>query len=200
MYHYIDYFLLYVFGISVGLYITALVLPNKKYDMSEEIELEKEMIEYSKKYIFEQLYIDELNQLEDCSSSNIIDKNNVITLDIPFLNNKIIMYYDNDAFYYYTKGDVIYKYLNVACRKYVIEYNCKHLYADDTISTLVEYTDNDANATNNLFIKKVEKSLLYKKCNKFILRGSLDDYEKTLLTKTEEKPIDIIEFLSRGCS
>jgi hypothetical protein len=200
MYHYIDYVLLYAFSISVGLYITALLLPNKKYDMSEEIELEKEMIEYSKKYMFEQLYIDEINQLEDCSSSTIIDKNNVITLDIPFLNNKIIMYYDNDAFYYYTKGDVIYKYLNVACRKYVIEYKCKHLYADDTISTLVENTNTDSNADNNLFIKKVEKSLLYKKCNKFILRGSLDDYEKTLLTKTEEKPIDIIEFLSRGCS
>ena len=58
MYHYIDYFLLYVFSISVGLYITALVLPNKKYDISEEleIELEKEMIENSKKYMFEQLY------------------------------------------------------------------------------------------------------------------------------------------------
>ena len=199
MYHYIDYFLLYVFGISVGLYITALVLPNKKYDMSEEIELEKEMIEHSKKYMFEQLYIDELNQLEDCSSSTI-DKNNVTTLDIPFLNNKIIMYYDNDAFYYYTKGDVIYKYLNVACRKYVIEYNCKNLYADDTISTLVENSNADSNADNNLFIKKVEKSLLYKKCNKFILRGSLEDYEKTLLATREEKPIDIIEFLSRGCS
>lgn len=200
MYHYIDYFLLYVFSISVGLYITALVLPNKKYDISEEleIELEKEMIEHSKKYMFEQLYIDEITQLEDCSSSNIIDKNNVTTLEIPFLNNKIIMYYDNDAFYYYTKGDVIYKYLNVACRKYVIEYKCKHLYADDTISTLVEHTINDA--TNNLFIKKVEKQMLYKKCNKFILRGSLEDYEKTLLTTREENPIDIIEFLSKGCS
>ena len=199
MYHYIDYFLLYVFSISVGMYITALILPNKKYDISEEleIELEKEMIEHSKKYMFEQLYIDEINQLEDCSSSNI-DKNNVTTLDIPFLNNKIIMYYDNDAFYYYTKGDVIYKYLNVACRKYVIEYNCKQLYADDTISTLVEPTTNDSD--NNLFIKKVEKPILYKKCNKFILRGSLDDYEKTLLTTREENPIDIIEFLSRGCS
>ena len=62
MYHYIDYFLLYVFSISIGLYITALILPNKKYDISEELELEikleKEMIEHSKKYMFEQLYID----------------------------------------------------------------------------------------------------------------------------------------------
>ena len=197
MYHYVDYVILYIFSISVGLYITALLLPNKKYDMSEEIELEKEMIEYSKKCMFEQLYIDEINQLEDCSSSNIIDKNNIITLDIPFLNNKIIMYYDNDTFYYYTKGDVIYKYLNVACRKYVIEYNCKQLYVDDNISTLVENTNTDAD--NNLFIKKVEKPMLYKKCNKFILRGSLEDYEKTL-TKPIENDIDIIEFLSRGSS
>jgi len=163
--------------------------------MSEEDELEKEMIDHSKNVMFEQLYIDEINELEDCSTS-IIDKNNVVTLEIPFLNNKIIMYYDNDAFYYYTKGDVIYKYLNVACRKYVIEYNCRQLYMDDDVSTLVESIDTE---NNNVFVKKVEKPLLYKKCNKFILRGSIEDYEKTLI-KREENPIDIMAFLSQGCS
>ena len=196
MYYLIDCLVLYLFSIGFGLYITTLILPNKYYDMNEEMELEKEMIEHSKQYLFDQLYVDEINELEECSNS-IIDKNNVVTLEIPFLNNKIIMYYDNDAFYYYTKGDVIYKYLNVACRKYVIEYNCRQLYMDDDVSTLVETIDKE---TNNIFVKKVEKPTLYKKCNKFILKGSLDDYEKSILTKREEKPIDIIEFLSKGCS
>jgi hypothetical protein len=193
--YYLQCIILYMFSISVGLYITTLLLPNKQYDMSEEIELEKEMIEHCKQIMFEQMYIDEINELEDCSSS-IIDKNNIVTLDIPFLNNTIIMYYDNDAFYYYTKGDIIYKYLNVACRKYVIEYNCKHLYVDDDSSKLIETIDTD---NNNIFIKKIEKPMLYKKCNKFILRGSLEDYEKTLITNNEND-IDIIEFLSKKCS
>jgi len=196
MYYLIDCLVLYLFSIGLGLYITTLILPNKYYDMNEEIELEKEMIEHSKQYLFDKLYVDEINELEECSNS-IIDKNNVVTLEIPFLNNKIIMYYDNDAFYYYTKGDVIYKYLNVACRKYVIEYNCRQLYMDDDVSTLVETIDRE---NNNIFVKKVEKPTLYKKCNKFILKGSLDDYEKSILTKREEKPIDIMEFLSKGCS
>jgi hypothetical protein len=195
MYHYINYLCLYVFSISIGMYLTALLLPNRPYDIGEEVELEKEMIEHCKQQMFEQLYIDELNQLEDCSSS-IIDKKNVITLDIPFLNNKIIMYYDNDAFYYYTKGDVIYKYLNVACRKYVIEYNCKHLYMDNDTSKLIETVDTEQ---NNIFIKKIEKPLLYKKCNKFILRGSIEDYEKTLIVN-DENDIDIIDFLEHSYS
>jgi hypothetical protein len=195
MHYLIDCLFLYLFSIGFGFYITTLILPNKEYDMSEEDELEKEMIEHSKNVMFEQLYIDEINELED-SGSNSIDKNNIVTLEIPFLNNKIIMYYDNDAFYYYTKGDVIYKYLNVACRKYVIEYNCRQLYMDDDVSTLVETIDTE---NSNVFVKKVEKPLLYKKCNKFILKGSLEDYEKTL-TKREENPIDIMAFLSQGCS
>lgn len=198
MYYLIDCLFLYLFSIGFGFYITTLILPNTEYDMNEEIELEKEMIEHSKNLMFEQLYIDEFNELEDCSNS-IIDKNNVVMLDIPFLNNKIIMYYDNDAFYYYTKGDIIYKYLNVACRKYVIEYNCKHLYFDDDDTKLIESTENDKE-NNNVFVKKVEKKLLYKKCNKFILCGSLEDYEKKISTKREEKPIDIMAFLSQGCS
>jgi hypothetical protein len=106
------------------------------------------------------------------------------------------MYYDNDAFYYYTKGDVIYKYLNVACRKYVIEYNCKHLYMDNDTSKLIETVDTEQ---NNIFIKKIEKPLLYKKCNKFILRGSIEDYEKTLIVN-DENDIDIIDFLEHSYS
>jgi hypothetical protein len=194
MYYLIECLFLYAFSIGFGLYITTLILPNKYYDMNEEIELEKEMIEHSKQYLFDKLYIDEL---EDCGSNSIIDKNNIVILEIPFLNNKIVMYYDNDAFYYYTKGDVIYKYLNVACRKYVIEYNCRQLYMDDDVSTLVESIDTE---NSSIFVKKVEKPILYKKCNKFILKGSLEDYEKTLLTKREENPIDIMDFLSKGCS
>jgi hypothetical protein len=143
--------------------------------------------------MFTHMYLDELEELDIVDSSMCLNKNNVVTLEIPFLNNTIIMFYDADkeAFCYYTKGDVIYKYLNVACRKYVIEYKCKHLYSSgesQMVQTIV-------NSDNKMFVKKIERPLLHKNTNKFILCGSLDDYYKSLIVN-EDNDIDIIDFLS----
>jgi hypothetical protein len=111
------------------------------------------------------------------------------------------MFYDPDrgAFCYYAKSDVIYKYLNVACRKYVIEHNCRHLYLEsDNKDTLLKDTallkdteitkGTDSNKlkssnlfVNSLFVKKNEKPLLVKNVNKFISVGSIEEYEKSLL-------------------
>ena len=185
---------LHLLSIVGGFYMATLLLPDyNKLNMDEEEKLEEEMIEHCKQYMFTNMYLDELELLED-SSNCVIDKNNIITLDIPFLNNTIIMFYDNDkeAFCYYTKGDVIYKYLNVACRKYVIEYNCKHLYLNGE-SRIVKSMDTIKE--NSMFIKKVERQLLHKDTNKFILCGSLDDYYKSL-NVPEDNDIDIIDFLT----
>jgi hypothetical protein len=189
---YILSLLLQLISIVGSFYLAALMLPNyNKLNMDEEEILEKEMIEYCKRYMFTHMYLDELEVLED--SSGCINKNNIITLDIPFLNNTIIMFYDTDkeAFCYYTKGDVIYKYLNVACRKYVIEYKCKHLY----LSGESQMVQTIVNSDNKMFVKKIERQLLHKNTNKFILCGSLDDYYKSLIVN-EDNDIDIIDFLS----
>jgi hypothetical protein len=178
-----------------GFYIATLMLPNyNKLNMNEEELLEEEMIEHCKRHMFTNMYLDELEVLEDSDSSKCINKKDVITLDIPFLNNTIIMFYDSDkeAFCYYTKSDVIYKYLNVACRKYVIEYKCKHLYSEGE-SQIVKTLDTIKE--NSMFVKKVERQLLHKETNKFILCGSLEDYYKSLIV-TEDNDIDIIDFLS----
>jgi hypothetical protein len=178
-----------------GFYLATLMLPNyNKLNMTEEELLEEEMIEHCKRHMFTNMYLDELEVLEDSDSSKSINKKDIVTLDIPFLNNTIIMFYDSDkeAFCYYTKGDVIYKYLNVACRKYVIEYKCKHLYSDgesQVVKTLEPIKE------NTMFVKKIERQLLHKDTNKFILCGSLDDYYKSLIV-TEDNDIDIIDFLS----
>ena len=184
--------LLHLFSMVSGFYLATLMLPNyNKLNMDEDELLEQEMIEHCKRHMFTNMYLDELEQLED-SSNCVISKKDIITLDIPFLNNSIIMFYDTDkeAFCYYTKGDVIYKYLNVACRKYVIEYKCKHLYSDGE-SQIVK---TESVKENSMFIKKVERQLLHKDTNKFILCGSLDDYHKSLIV-TEDNDIDIIDFL-----
>jgi hypothetical protein len=191
---YFIYLLLHLFSIVGSFYLAALVLPNyNKLNMDEEEILEKEMIEHCKRHMFTHMYLDEVEALENVDSSMCLNKNNVVTLDIPFLNNTIIMYYDVDkeAFCYYTKGDIIYKYLNVACRKYVIEYNCKHLY----LSGESQMVQTMVNSDNKLFVKKIEKQLLHKNTNKFILCGSLDDYYKSLIVN-EDNDIDIIDFLS----
>ncbi len=187
--------LLHLISMVGGFYIATLMLPNyNKLNMDEEELLEEEMIEHCKRHMFTNMYLDELEVLEDSDSSKCINKKDVITLDIPFLNNTIIMFYDSDkeAFCYYTKGDIIYKYLNVACRKYVIEYKCKHLYSEGE-SQIVKTLDTIKE--NAMFVKKVERQLLHKDTNKFILCGSLEDYYKSLIV-TEDNDIDIIDFLS----
>jgi hypothetical protein len=180
-------------------YLSSIIIKNKYlyYDTKVDDELEQNMIENSKIFMFEYNYLDELEELTD-NSDFVIDKSNITTLEIPFLNNKIIMYYDTDkdAFCYYTKGDVIYKYLNVACRKYVIEHNCKQLYkgiedAKQSITNKVKFETN-----NTFFIKKTDKpnNELIKNINKFILVGSLEDYENSLIT-TSHKELSYKDYL-----
>jgi hypothetical protein len=107
------------------------------------------------------------------------------------------MYYDTEkeAFCYYTKGDVIYKYLNVACRKYVIEHDCKHLYKVSENTKKIDKLSIEP--INNIFIKKTEKlnNELIKNINKFILVGSLDDYEKSLLVMPIPKVLSYNDYL-----
>ena len=196
MYEYFLNLQLYVIGILFGFYVSSVCIKNKyiNNDTTEFDKLEEQMVENCKNYMFQFKYIDELNNMDSSMVNLILDKNIVTTLEIPFLNNTIIMFYDIDkqAFCYYTKGDVIYKYLNVACRKYVIENNCKHLYLETEPSKLI----NSVSFTNNIFVKKQDKQLLNKNINKFILCGSLDDYNKLQYTPNNVNNINIKDFLS----
>jgi hypothetical protein len=218
MYHYFLNFQLYLLSILFSFYLSSILIKNKYIndDTSEMDKLEEEMINHCNNYMFQFKYIDELNELDICCN-NVVNKDNITTLEIPFLNNKIIMYYDTDknAFCYYTKGDVIYKYLNVACRKYVIEHNCRHLYLDiptnndatnnDTVNNdEVDSSSNLINTpllksklfVNTLFVKKNEKQLYTKNINKFILLGSIEEYEKKLLNnKINVKNVSFSDYL-----
>ena len=223
MYHYFLSAQLYIISFLFSFYLSSILIKNKytNQDTSEDDRLEQEMIEHCKNYMFQYKYMDELEELDICFNS-VVNKDNITTLEIPFLNNKIVMFYDTErkAFCYYTKSDVIYKYLNVACRKYVIEHNCRALYKDQSYdNTLNDNTLNDNNTNDNtndnnqlslpilknvkklfatsLFVKKTEKPLLVKNVNKFILVGSLEDYEKTLLSNNlNVKNISFSEYLS----
>jgi hypothetical protein len=198
MYEYFLSLQVYVIGLLFGFYISSVCVKNKyiNNDTTEYDKLEEQMIENCKNYMFQFKYIDELNNMDSSMINIIIDKSIVTTLEIPFLNNTIIMFYDTDrgAFCYYTKGDVIYKYLNVACRKYVIENNCKNLYLETEPSKLMNNISTLFN--NNLFVKKQDKQLLNKNINKFILCGSLEEYNKIKTSnKNTVNNINIKDFL-----
>ena len=169
-------FLIHAAGILSGIMLCVIFLPRPA-----QIEIEYEILpEYE--------YVEELEDLVDSNiEESPISKDNVVEVDV--LNNTVIMYYDpeREAFCYYTKGDVIHKYLNVVCRKYVIDFNCPSLYKDE--STHIVKT---VKFGNELFVKKVERTLLEKNINKFILCGTLDDYNKV---EPDENDIDIIDFL-----
>lgn len=176
MYHYILSFFIHAAGIVSGLMLCVIFLPkHKDIEMPDEILPEYEFVE-------------ELEELiESGVEESTVSKENIVIVDI--INNTVIMYYDPDkeAFCYYTKGDIIHKYLNTVCRKYVIDFNCPSLYKDED-SHMVK----TEKFGNELFVKKVERTLIEKNINKFILCGTLDDYYKV---EPEENDIDIIDFL-----
>ena len=177
MYQIIMSLLIHAAGIMGGLILCVIFLPKPiALDMPDEI-----LPEYE--------YVEELEELVDSGvEESPVSKDNVVKVDI--INNTVVMYYDPDkeAFCYYTKGDIIHKYLNAVCRKYVIDFNCPSLYNDEESHTL-----KTVSFGNQLFVKKVERTLIEKKINKFILCGTLDDYYKV---EPEENDIDIIDFLN----
>ena len=99
------------------------------------------------------------------------------------------MFYEDDTFKYYCNTDVMYKYLNVACRKFVIEYDVKKLYIDGQNE---EHTTKSVHS--ELFVTKAETKLLERKINHFIRVGSIHDYNDKNNIKLV-KEIDILDFL-----
>jgi len=169
-------FLIHLAGLACGCVLCVIFLPKpKEIDIPDEIIPEYEYVEE----------LDELIALNKQESP--VSKDNVVKVDI--INNTVIMYYDpeREAFCYYTKGDIIHKYLNAVCRKYVIDFNCPSLYKDDTSHAI-----KTVKFGNELFVTKTEKTLLEKNINKFILCGTLEEYNKV---EPEENDIDIIDFL-----
>ena len=190
--HFIQYTTLFIlYSVSMafsfmfaGLFIRPLSLKELEEDAEEErlalIRLDEQNFEYK--------YLDEYEQLEE---KEIIDLNGKETkLEIPFLKATIIMFYD-DGFKYYSNTDVIHKYLNVVCRKFVIDHDVKKLYIDGKIEQVIQ---KEVKSDSDLFVSKAETTTLERKCNQFIRVGSIYDYNDKNNIKLV-KEIDILEFL-----
>lgn len=208
--------ILYSVSIGFSFLFTGLFVKSK-YATDKEIELEdheeRNMLTHMEEVNFEFKYLDEYEALKNEALKNELKnealnekakdetkmesnelkdlKDKISTLDIPFLKAKVIMYYD-DAFYYYCNTDLVYKYLNVACRKFVIEHNVPHLYIEKTESEEVK----TQGVSSALFVSKADSTLLEKKMNKFIRVGSIHDYETKQTQKKSIKEIDVLDFLN----
>ena len=182
--------MLYSFSIALsfvfaGIFVAPLTFKEIQDDIDEDKLAEKRAEEQN----FEYKYLDEYEKLEEKDVN--IDTSTITTLEIPFLKTTIIMFYEDETFKYYSNTDVIYKYLNVACRKFVVENDAKKLYSDGTSE---EVKTESVKSDSDLFIVKPETTVLEKKCNRFIRVGSIYDYnEKNNIKLVKE--IDILEFL-----
>lgn len=168
-----------------GIFVAPLTFKEIQDDIDEDKLAEKRAEEQN----FEYKYLDEYEKLEEKDKD--IGVLTTTTLEIPFLKTTIIMFYEDETFKYYSNTDVIYKYLNVACRKFVVENDAKKLY-NDGISE--EVKTESVKSDSDLFVIKQESVVLEKKCNRFIRVGSIHDYnEKNNIKLIKE--IDILEFL-----
>ena len=183
------------------------------FEIDEEEKKEKEMIQYINKLDFEYKYLDEIELLEDIvlEESYIKELEN-IKLEFEVPNNKLIIFYKDSTFMYYTEfGDIIYKYLNVACRKYVIDNNCLQIYNYDKVDNKENKVDNKDNKVdnkdnkvdnkdnkenkveNNLFVKKkiIKKESIEKKINKTRWLGTFSDMKN----ENKVNNLSFIDFL-----
>lgn len=182
--------ILYSFSIAISfLFAGIFVVPLTFKEIQDDIDEDKLAEKRAEEQNFEYKYLDEYEKLEE---KDVLDlQTTTTTLEIPFLKTTIIMFYEDETFKYYSNTDVIYKYLNVACRKFVVENDAKKLYNDGTTE---EVKTESVKSDSDLFIIKPETTVLEKKCNRFIRVGSIHDYNEKNNIKVI-KEIDILEFL-----
>lgn len=166
--------ILYFFSITLGLYLSGYTCKRLTHEeILEEEAKEQKMLEHMELLNFPYLYEEELN---DLSLNPMLDKESlkhcIVEIDVPM--NRVIMYYDKDSFCYYTKhGDVGYKYLNVVCRKYVIDNHCKELYKEGPELVEEKKEMNMDSCFLSIKPKPIRESKIV---NKMIHMGTFEDY------------------------
>jgi len=187
---YVAIFVLYGVSMAFSFLFTGLFIkPLSSKELEDDANEEKLALARLDEQNFEYKYLDEYEQLEEKDIDVDVLKGKETTLEIPFLKATIIMFYE-DGFKYYCNTDVIHKYLNVACRKFVIEHDVKQLYIDGK----EEVIQKEVKSESELFVTKPETITVDKKCNQFIRLGSIHDYNDKNNIKIV-KEIDILEFL-----
>ncbi len=175
IFNYLGYVSIYLLGLGIGFLLVPFVI-RKNHNEPEGIELDEF---YDKLFVCSKF----LEEVIEAPASSLTEeelsqlKEKVLTYQIPYVNYKVIMYYDSEfnAFMYYSNSDIVYKYLDIACRKYVLEFNCKQIYKFSEETKVVE---KQAMAQRGPFVTKTERVLLEKDTNRIIYKGRLEEYDK----------------------
>jgi hypothetical protein len=174
-FNYLGYISIYLIGIGLGFLFVPFVI-RKNDNEQEGIELDDlyNKLFISTKFLEEVIEAPESNLTEEELSQL---KEKVLTYEIPYLKYNVIMYYDSEfnAFMYYSNADIVYKYLDIVCRKYVLEFNCKQIYKFSEETKAVE---TPTIVQRGPFVTKTERILLEKDTNRIIYKGKFDDYNK----------------------
>ncbi len=208
MIDYALYVILMLFSMCTGFVLVGYIRPK---DMDEEEA--KKFDEYTDQCLYEYTLLEELDNAPDSYliEEQLIElKTKYLTMTILYINQPIIMYYDNSnsSFSYYSNSDIHYKYLDIAARQYVLDNNCKQIYNKIKVIEKESITPPVSEASkmlNNLFIKQQKphtKKTVEKKMNKFIRVGSIYDYEYENIKKPLEPPknvnvLDYLKFLKK---
>lgn len=170
---------------------------NKEYDTLMDIYENEQEEEYTNK---DETFIKEL-----CHTRNHFKS------DLPFdYNKEIILFYnhDDESYHYFTQhGDVNYNVLNSVCRSYVLKHKCLNLFNDEIDWKMIHQKSSEeeeeeeeketSSGISSLFYKKKTKTTKKTKpetktINKFIYKGSLDEYDK--LYKIENRNQSNIDY------
>lgn len=174
-------------------YIKYLKFINKDYDTFIDIyENNKEDELYSS-----ESFLKILNNVE-----------NHKTYDLPLDYNKTIIFFYNfeeSSYYYYSKCNVDNKILNSICRSYVIENKCLNIFMEEeeikyiknqckisedislntediSLNCKIELKETESKEYINVFYnknkKKIKKLKADYKTNKYIYKGTIDEYNK----------------------
>ena len=165
---------LYAVGMLIGFISIPLFVRFKRIDEKEAIGIDES---YNQLFLMFK-FMDDVDEAPDSclSTEELIGlKEKILHYEIPYLLHQVMMFYDHEheAFCYYSNSTIIYKYLNVVARKYVLEYACKQIYKEMLPCTKKE----EKTVTFGQFVPKVGKTTLEKEMNRFLYLGNLHDYK-----------------------
>lgn len=180
---------IYSLGLFLGFMLVPFVVRRQTCSEKEGIELDESYDQLFLSYKF----VDEVDEAPDSflTEEQLYGlKDKVLHYEIPYIKQKIILFYDykKGGFSYYANSGIIYKYLNVAARRYVLDYECKQIFKEMTPSIKKE----EKSVKLGPFVSKAGKSTLEKEINQYHYLGTFQDFEKK---PKEFKKIDYTDYM-----
>ncbi len=184
MYQYLLMTGIYSVGIVIGFFLVPWVMRIRRD------ENEKEGIEIDQHYDQLLLAFQFMNEVEEAPMSTLTTdelkglRDKVLHYELPFLRQEVRMYYDDEkkAFCYYSSSDIIYKYLMVVARKYVLDFECKQIFKEMGTTHAKE----EKSIRTGMFVATQSKTFLEKEMNHFLYLGTFNDLKPVM-----EKPKDL---------